>query len=106
MGRRATLPRAGYRRPDMLSADGLVVAVVGEDGRDNGTYDFTNAPGAGQLKLELVAVFARLASSAGTWTTVKPVVAVNERVGPIDRDDHSRGQHADRECRHGPGRSA
>jgi hypothetical protein len=69
MGRRATLPRAGYRRPDMLSADGLVVAVVGEDGRDNGTYDFTNAAGAGQLKLELVAVFARLASSAGTWTT-------------------------------------
>jgi hypothetical protein len=55
----------------MLSADGLVVSVVGEDGRDNGTYDFTDAAGAGQLKHELVAVFARLASSAGTWTTAR-----------------------------------
>jgi hypothetical protein len=70
-GRQATLPQAGYRRPDMLSADGPVVSVVGEDGRDNGTYDFTDAAGAGQLKHELVAVFARLASSAGTWTTAR-----------------------------------
>lgn len=53
----------------MLSADGLVVSVVGEDGRDNGTYDFRDVAGTGPLKGELVAVFARLAWSAGTWTT-------------------------------------
>jgi hypothetical protein len=68
-GRRAALPQSGYRRPDILSTDGLVVTVVGEDGRDNGSYDFRDAAGADQLKRELVAVFAALASAAGTWTT-------------------------------------
>lgn len=68
-GRRAALPQPGFRRPDTLSAAGLVVSVTGEDGGHNGTYDFTDAAGAPQLKRELVAAFARLASSAGTWTT-------------------------------------
>jgi hypothetical protein len=68
-GRRAALPQSGYRRPGILSTDGLVVTVVGEDGRDNGRYDFRDAAGADALKRELVAMFAALASAAGTWTT-------------------------------------
>jgi hypothetical protein len=73
-GRPGALPPAGYRRPDLLDEGGLVVRVVGEGGRDNGTYDFRDAPGAEALRCELVAAFARAASSTGDWSSRRTLI--------------------------------
>jgi hypothetical protein len=67
-GKRATLPPADYQRPSNLSADGLVVNVVAEDGEELGQIDFRTACGPDGLRREVVAGFARLCSSTGTWT--------------------------------------
>ncbi|MBF6216271.1 hypothetical protein IU433_28315 [Nocardia puris] len=67
-GKRAVLPPGGYRRPSNVSADGLVVDVVAEDGEHLGVIDFRDAAGPEELRRELVAGFARQCSSTGTWT--------------------------------------
>lgn len=66
-GRRAVLPPAGYRKPSNLSADGLVVHVVGQGGADHGTFDFRDCAGPDSFRRELVAAFAFCASASGTW---------------------------------------
>ncbi|MFD9503447.1 hypothetical protein [Streptomyces sp. NPDC060035] len=58
-GRAASLPSAGYRRPERVSADGLVVHVVGQGGQDLGSYDFRACPGPEGFRRELAAGFAR-----------------------------------------------
>ena len=68
--RRISFPEPGDERPSALSADGLTVGpLLGEDGEDMGTYDFTvllavASPG---LILPLVAGFARGVSPGGRW---------------------------------------
>ncbi|MGH3224765.1 MAG: hypothetical protein ACRDPY_39820 [Streptosporangiaceae bacterium] len=69
-GRRAVLPAAGYQVPSNLSEDGLAITVTGEDGTDHGVFDFREAPGLQQLKLQMVAAFA--AASAPTGTLRRP----------------------------------
>lgn len=66
-GKRATLPPADYRRPGNLSPDGLIVTSIGEDGEQLGQVDFRSTAGPEEVRRELIAAFARLCSSTGTW---------------------------------------
>lgn len=68
-GRAAALPPTGYRRPERVSAEGLVVAAVSQDGADLGTYDFRKGKGPSELRQEIATAFARAAPPAGDWTT-------------------------------------
>ena len=63
----AAMPPAGYRRPKMLSGDGLSVAVVGEAGEDFGRFDFTKVAAAPELMRALVSGFARATGPGGRW---------------------------------------
>jgi len=65
--RRASLPPADYQPPSNLSADGLQVSVVGEDGTHLGILDFREVAGPEPLRRELVAGVARQCSAAGSW---------------------------------------
>ena len=69
----AAVPAAGYRRPAMLSADGLRVSVVGENGEDFGTFDFTDVVAPVELKRALVAGFACASGPGGRWKSVHTV---------------------------------
>lgn len=65
----AAMPPAGYRRPEMVSGDGLSVAVVGEAGEDFGRFDFTKVAAPPELMRALVAGFARATGPGGRWKT-------------------------------------
>ena len=45
---RVTMPAMGYHRPDRLDAAGLVVSVIGTDGKEAGPFDFSLAPAHGR----------------------------------------------------------
>ena len=68
--RRISFPEPGDERPSALSADGLILGpLLGEDGEDMGTYDFTSLlPDCPLgLLLPLVAGLARTAGPVGPW---------------------------------------
>lgn len=60
------LPSAGYETPPIVSADGLVVTPITEDGCQPVTFDFRDSPGSPRLKREMVAAFAKACSATGT----------------------------------------
>ncbi|MFE5374102.1 hypothetical protein [Streptomyces mirabilis] len=62
-------PPADYRRPELVDASGLMVRAVGQDGRELGTYDFSECPGPEQLRKALVAAFARC--TRVRWTSAR-----------------------------------
>lgn len=67
---RISFPEPGDERPSFLSADGLVLGpLVGEDGTDMGTYDFTRLlPDCPEgVVRPLVAGLARAAGPGGSW---------------------------------------
>ena len=63
----AAMPAAGYRRPEMLGADGLTVSVVGEDGQNFGRFDFTSVEAPAELMRALVDGFAVASGPGGRW---------------------------------------
>jgi hypothetical protein len=65
-GTRAALPEGPYERPPAVGAD-LVVRAVGEDGQDNGTYDFASLPGDRALWEPLAQAFGARTGSGGAW---------------------------------------
>ena len=68
--RHVSFPEPGDERPSALSADGLILGpLLGEDGEDMGTYDFTSllSDGPPGLVLPLVAGFGRTVGPGGRW---------------------------------------
>ena len=63
----AAMPPPGYRRPAMVSDDGLSVSVVGEAGEPFGQFDFTDVAAPPELMRALVAGFARASGPGGRW---------------------------------------
>ena len=63
----AAMPPAGYRRPEMLSDDGLNVTVIGEAGENFGRFDFAGVAAPPELMRALVAGFARASGPGGRW---------------------------------------
>lgn len=62
-----SMPAAGYRRPDRLDPTGLVVSVIGTDGREVGPFDFSQAPAHGQVRQQLVGAFVEATGPDGRW---------------------------------------
>lgn len=65
----APLPEPGYRPPPRRSKDGLAVTVVGEDGEDFGTFDFSDIDVPRDFLLSLVGGFEKATGSQGRWRT-------------------------------------
>lgn len=63
----APLPVSGYQRPSRRSNEGLAVTVVGEDGTDFGTYDFSDISAPAGFLLPLVDGFETATGSTGRW---------------------------------------
>lgn len=63
----APLPASGYQRPSRRSNGGLAVTVVGEDGTDFGTYDFSDLAVPTGLLLPLIDGFEKATGSTGRW---------------------------------------
>lgn len=62
-----SMPAAGYRRPDRLDPTGLVVSVIGTDGKEAGPFDFSQAPAHGQVRQQLVGAFVQATGPDGRW---------------------------------------
>ncbi|MFE5372774.1 hypothetical protein [Streptomyces mirabilis] len=72
-GRKAALPPAGYRRPPVLDADGLVARPISGAGVALGVWDFRASPGPEDFRRQLVAALAAQGAgwdSADTWRTM------------------------------------
>lgn len=68
----AVAPDGGYSRPRMVGDDGLSVSVRTEDG-DTKVFDFRLAGVPPDLARPLVAAFAKVSGSAGTWRQMATV---------------------------------
>lgn len=65
--RKATLPPAGYLRPDVVDETGLVFTLFGESGGVVGRWDFSTLVGSLALHQAFTAAFARLAGPSARW---------------------------------------
>jgi len=65
------MPAMGYHRPDRLDAAGLVVSVIGTDGKEAGPFDFSLAPAHGRTRQQLIAAFAVATAPDGRWRSAE-----------------------------------
>lgn len=66
-----TMPAMGYHRPGRTDPKGLVVSVIGINGKEAGPFDFNLAPAHGQTRQQLIAAFVVATAADGRWRSAE-----------------------------------
>jgi hypothetical protein len=82
-GTTASLPGAGYARPQRVSDSRLVVLVIPEDGGEARFFDFSGSQAPEGLVVDLVGAFAKLTAPDGKWRSMKTATCGGGMLGRL-----------------------